>query len=945
MLIGLPVILPLLALYASRRRESIKVQAGLQELQQSWSVVLQQLDQHEEVKVQKLQQAFQLWRDDLQKQLPTGKLKSIESKLAALEGSVLSAGRSAQSAARNVEVASSSMAESTALQLKELGSQLIRELQQDLQNRSVAPKEELNSLVAQLEGIKGSLQGLEESQMQSMRRLAQNVVGAVEDAEASMQGTMQADSRRSMDALERLPALLAASLPVTDVTPLQNMAARQQPPALAQIAPADRVWLQGVLENALQLAAERVLKKQETAGAAVPAMLADEQWDALGKRLRGIEQSVEGLLEGSGEADASPREEALVNEIAALRSDVSAALKDVRESDGRASPELAPLLSSINSSLEALRSQVEGPLSGSERFAEQSRLPSDILQPIQLALDDLKTSQASLQQALEGTGETSSTAAMSTDFVEQAARKAAKEVLREFSAQSPDTFELRETISATLTAVRQLEVATMERISSLASSISALPAGTLPTVEMQTALPETPGLDAPPKGYKGDPSDTREAAFLRMQALLREQNKKSSAEVAWTVPDAAVAAETPKSDESKSPEDLVPISAWLGPRNGAAESMPEPQMAWDQSSNGALASASTSQSIPKVSPEAPEATSSSATGNRASQTGDIPYTAALAQEAETSAGPVQDSGWGQQGGNSAEEQGYHSRGQQPAGGSKSSEQAAEPADIPDSARGGYTGAAPLASNGAGVNGSNMEEQLEALVQEGKQFLREGRELTKSGFDLGGADLALQDAMACFEDAAQIDSTSIKVQGNWGNALMAYGVLKKRYLSELRQAPPPRSYEERAAARASEDQLIDEAEAALVAAGQKFLAVVERDQDDTRALGNWGRALCLRAELARDPEVACALYEAAVAKFEAVLEADPSNGGVLRNCAFALYDLARLQPDPVSRATRQLLEDAARYLQDVLTLNGSDEDAAVALDVCVAELDQLQTARR
>lgn len=45
------------------------------------------------------------------------------------------------------------------------------------------------------------------------------------------------------------------------------------------------------------------------------------------------------------------------------------------------------------------------------------------------------------------------------------------------------------------------------------------------------------------------------------------------------------------------------------------------------------------------------------------------------------------------------------------------------------------------------------------------------------------------------------------QGNWGNALMAYGILKKRYISELRQAPPPRTYEERAAARATEDQLI------------------------------------------------------------------------------------------------------------------------------------------
>lgn len=38
-----------------------------------------------------------------------------------------------------------------------------------------------------MQGIKGSLQGLEESQMQSMRRLAQNVTGAVEDAEASLQ--------------------------------------------------------------------------------------------------------------------------------------------------------------------------------------------------------------------------------------------------------------------------------------------------------------------------------------------------------------------------------------------------------------------------------------------------------------------------------------------------------------------------------------------------------------------------------------------------------------------------------------------------------------------------------------------------------------------------------------------------------------------------------------
>lgn len=54
-------------------------------------------------------------------------------------------------------------------------------------------------------------------------------------------------------------------------------------------------------------------------------------------------------------------------------------------------------------------------------------------------------------------------------------------------------------------------------------------------------------------------------------------------------------------------------------------------------------------------------------------------------------------------------------------------------------------------------------------------------------------------------------------------------------------------------------------------------------------------------------MACALYEAAVAKYEAVLEVDPRNRPILRNCAFAMYDLGRLQPNPASRAAQQLLE--------------------------------------
>ncbi len=45
-----------------------------------------------------------------------------------------------------------------------------------------------------------------------------------------------------------------------------------------------------------------------------------------------------------------------------------------------------------------------------------------------------------------------------------------------------------------------------------------------------------------------------------------------------------------------------------------------------------------------------------------------------------------------------------------------------------------------------------------------------------------------------------------MQGNWGNALMAYGTLKKRYLSALQEGPQPYSYEEQDAASLAEDQI-------------------------------------------------------------------------------------------------------------------------------------------
>ena len=62
------------------------------EVREAWQGTAQQLQQREAAQVQQVGQAVQQLREDLQQQLPLGKLKAIESKLAALEGSVLSAG-------------------------------------------------------------------------------------------------------------------------------------------------------------------------------------------------------------------------------------------------------------------------------------------------------------------------------------------------------------------------------------------------------------------------------------------------------------------------------------------------------------------------------------------------------------------------------------------------------------------------------------------------------------------------------------------------------------------------------------------------------------------------------------------------------------------------------------------------------------------------------------
>lgn len=64
--------------------------------------------------------------------------------------------------------------------------------------------------------------------------------------------------------MRRLPATLAAALPVTDVTPLGALpgAGGGPGPLVAELADAEREWLRGALADELAAAAQRIVDAQ-----------------------------------------------------------------------------------------------------------------------------------------------------------------------------------------------------------------------------------------------------------------------------------------------------------------------------------------------------------------------------------------------------------------------------------------------------------------------------------------------------------------------------------------------------------------------------------------------------------------------------------------------------------------------------------------------------------
>ncbi len=162
--------------------------------------------------------------------------------------------------------------------------------------------------------------------------------------------------------------------------------------------------------------------------------------------------------------------------------------------------------------------------------------------------------------------------------------------------------------------------------------------------------------------------------------------------------------------------------------------------------------------------------------------------------------------------------------------------------------------------------SEQEESLEEVqvsgYQRGLELLKNGRDAFEEGeYEL--ADTLLAEADVCFDDMIKNDAGDIKSIGNRGNTLMA------RAKAKLMMA---NTKFEQGLNGAEDDE--QQALEMLIQAGRLYRQILEVDPAQGKAFVNWGRVVCLRAEIsqsAEDFEGAYSLFCNAADKFTAGID--------------------------------------------------------------------------
>ena len=198
--------------------------------------------------------------------------------------------------------------------------------------REAETVEALARLEARLGGVEGSLGGLEVAQGEALRRMSAAVDAAVGEAG----DLISSEVRAGMEPLRRLPSLLASALPPGELVSGEGLV----PGAVGEA----RLLPEPVALSEVQLRELRADVARELGGAVERlgggVTASDEQWEAVGRRLGSIEESIAQA--------AAARAPPMQSDFDGFAEEVQKAVEAVKEANEKTAVSIAEIKEEMN---------------------------------------------------------------------------------------------------------------------------------------------------------------------------------------------------------------------------------------------------------------------------------------------------------------------------------------------------------------------------------------------------------------------------------------------------------------------------------------------------------------------------------------------------------------------------------------------------------------------
>ncbi|KAK9847794.1 hypothetical protein WJX84_006308 [Apatococcus fuscideae] len=883
---GLPVILPLIALFANRQRERVSLQEAIAR-----------------ATAEAMQQAQVLQR--------------LESKLGALEGSVLSAGSLAREAAVTAAEAGSSLLGDARQQLEETSLRVARELRGELQRGSSDTLRALSQIQPRLQAMEGAMIGLQEAQVESMRRLTAGLTDAIGEAQLTLQAAVRAEAYTSLEPVRRLPQVLAAALPVTDVT-IAGMA--QARPLECALSSGERDWLQSTLKQQLEAASEQIIASQAqelvTLKTARPAAneSASDIRSSLAPQLARINRGLQELTAFQADVGGRMDNRAVLQRLDILQGSFEAAVKpSAQRGNGQrgispaADPQLMTTVEGLKQSVASLLDQVKEGREASLDLVEETAALREQLQSMQPPSPQEEAGVEAVQEAVMAL-------ARAVQQLETRSLSRLDDLGAQLRPSAAPEYGLADSVSSRTGAPQQESssketawAASMDQAAAVSSRLAQQGLGS----ELPSISPPRPFLaswqDQSPASAAASSHDvdaqaaprnvaagvSQEQAFSQMQALLAAQNNIGAAGEIGVRPSEGIQdgdpegkprghpAATSRVGDQDGASQLESSSAEMG--SSAAADQLESSTPGDVNPGGASSQqqqlvpsanqrdfsawldGSTSSSSPLLVDELRFAAGLAGGAGDSADLPSRPQQAAASNRAPTASsldalgeadgyfmgGKGISTGTSSEPNRSSHEPAPPALEKAPAAGTSGDQ--APPATAPSArgypvSQGRQNGARSLDAPSIGdqsqgpLNGASWETSTSeryppqgqqggaavgarANVAEGKRLLAVGRAKRREGVAWGEADQALAGACSCFQGAARANPASASILGNWGNALMEYGQLKAAYRDQVR-GTGKETGEQRQALRGASENLRVEATDLLRLAGRRYKQAFE-----------------------------------------------------------------------------------------------------------------------